>query len=163
MNNTIRAISISDEVFQDYRKVSMFISCIQCDGKCWRELNLPPETCQNHNMNSTDWKEYRVQDIIGRYRKNELTQAIIFGGLEPMLQFPEILKFIKELRKVCEDDIVIYTGYRKDEITPQIDLLSEYNNIIIKFGRYNPSIPSRFDETLGVTLISGNQYAERIC
>lgn len=162
MKKIIRALSITDEVFQDYRKISMFISCIRCDGKCWRELNLPPDTCQNYGMNSQNWKSYKIQDVIDRYMSNELTTAIIFGGLEPMLQFQEILEFIHEFRKVSDDDIIIYTGYLKEELTPQIKELSEYNNIIIKFGRYNPKIPPRFDEVLGITLITGNQYAERL-
>lgn len=158
----LHALSITDEVLQDYRKISMLISCIKCDGKCWKELGLPEDTCQNYLMNTLQGREYRYSDIIKRYERNELTSAIIFGGMEPMLQFPEILGFIKEFRKVSTDDIVIYTGYYKHELGGEIEELSKYNNIVIKFGRYNPNIPPKFDEVLGVTLATGNQYAEKI-
>ena len=35
-------------------------------------------------------------------------------------------------------------------------------NIIIKFGRFIPNRPSRYDEVLGVELASDNQFAKRI-
>ena len=35
-------------------------------------------------------------------------------------------------------------------------------SIIIKFGRFIPNKPSRFDELLGVELASDNQYAMRL-
>lgn len=63
---------------------------------------------------------------------------------------------------MCDDDVVIYTGYYPDEIKDALDVLKGFNNIIIKFGRYIPNRQSRYDEILGVTLASDNQYAERI-
>ena len=79
-----------------------------------------------------------------------------------MLQFQELASFINEFRKVSEDDIVIYTGYYKEELKKEIELLKKYKNIIIKFGRYIPNRKSRYDEVLGITLVSDNQYAEKI-
>jgi hypothetical protein len=74
-----------------------------------------------------------------------------------------------------EDDIVIYTGYTKDELekgqfgkdseVSKINykyLIDTYKNIIIKFGRYYPNQTAHFDEILGVNLISNNQYAEKV-
>ena len=49
-----------------------------------------------------------------------------------------------------------------EEIIDQVEKLMDFKNIIIKFGRYIPDRPSKFDEVLGVTLASDNQYAERI-
>ena len=43
-----------------------------------------------------------------------------------------------------------------------LTILKNYDNIIIKYGRYIPNQPSRYDSILGVTLASDNQYAERI-
>ena len=63
---------------------------------------------------------------------------------------------------MCNDDVVIYTGYYPDEIKDALDVLKGFKNIIIKFGRYIPNRQSRYDEILGVTLASDNQYAERI-
>ena len=38
-------------------------------------------------------------------------------------------------------------------------LVTNYNNIIIKFGRYIPNQGTHFDKVLGVKLASDNQYA----
>ena len=97
-----------------------------------------------------------------RYINNQLTQAIVIGGLEPFLQFEEVLDFIKEFRENSNDDIVIYTGYYPYEKEREIKLLKQYKNIIIKFGRYTINLPTKYDDILGITLISGNQYAEKI-
>ena len=37
-----------------------------------------------------------------------------------------------------------------------------FKNIIIKFGRYIPNRNNKYDEILGVTLASDNQFAEKI-
>jgi len=82
-----------------------------------------------------------------------------------MEQFDEVKRFLFSLRCVfgCDDDVVIYTGYNPEEIQAQLETLSSnYKNIIIKFGRFIPDKPHRFDEVLGVELASDNQYAEKI-
>ena len=96
------------------------------------------------------------------YLKDGLEESIVFGGLEPMLQFQELISFIDKFRKVSEDDIVIYTGYYPSELEKELEILKQFKNIIIKFGRYIPNRQSRYDEVLGVTLISDNQFAEKI-
>jgi len=47
---------------------------------------------------------------------------------------------------------------RYDKLT----LLSQYKNVIIKFGRFIPNQEPHYDEILGVNLASNNQYARRI-
>lgn len=79
-----------------------------------------------------------------------------------MLQFDEILNFIKEFRKAYTDDIVIYTGYYEHEIENEVNMLRDFENIIIKFGRFVPNKPYVYDKTLKIKLISDNQYAKRI-
>jgi len=103
-------------------------------------------------------------ELCQRYLSNPVTRAVVFGGLEPFEQFAEVEKFIHTLRIVygCMDDVVIYTGFNKDEVMDKIEILSMYPNIIIKFGRYIPNRSSRYDGVLGVTLASDNQCAERI-
>ena len=91
-----------------------------------------------------------------------LEEAVVFGGLEPFLQFQELVSFISDFRKVSNDDIVIYTGYYPSELEKEIKTLKQFKNIIIKFGRYIPNRKSRYDDILGVTLISDNQFAEKI-
>lgn len=88
----------------------------------------------------------------------------MFGGLEPFEQFVELEEFIHTLRigYGCQDDIVIYTGYYPSEIEEQVKAIMPYKNIIIKYGRYIPDRNKRYDEVLGVTLASDNQFAERV-
>ena len=58
---------------------------------------------------------------------------------------------------------MIYTGYYYDEIKNKVDYIAEnYNNIIFKFGRFVPNQESRYDEVLGVTLASPNQYGVKV-
>ena len=70
--------------------------------------------------------------------------------------------FVKKFRKKSNDDIVIYTGYYKEEIVDKINRLKNYDNIVVKFGRFIPGHEKHFDEVLGIELASDNQYAEAI-
>lgn len=58
-------------------------------------------------------------------------------------------------------NLVIYSGYAATECDKNgwVQKLSPLGNIIIKFGRYVPNQEPHYDETLGVNLASGNQYA----
>ena len=140
----------------------MFVGATSCNWKCCKEQNLPCSICQNYSWSKNEIKNIDNQILIGSYVNNDLTEAIVFGGLEPFLQFDELIEFIKEFRKLSQDDLVIYTGYNENEIEDKINKLKEFKNIIVKFGRYIPNKPSRYDEILGVTLASDNQYAKRI-
>ena len=97
-----------------------------------------------------------------RYINNPITEAMVMQGLEPFDSWEDLYNLIKELREYTEDDIVIYTGYNKDELLDKIKKLSQFKNIIIKYGRYIPNQTSHYDENLGVNLASYNQYSERI-
>ena len=74
--------------------------------------------------------------------------------------FNLISKLHKEYR--CDDTVVIYTGYYKEETSQQVQALRMFDSIIIKFGRFIPNHKKHYDEVLGVELASDNQYAERI-
>ena len=140
----------------------MFLGVTSCDWKCCKENNLPCSICQNYSWSSNPVKEIKDEDIISMYLDDGLEEAVVFGGLEPLLQFNELVSLISKFREKTEDDIVIYTGYYPSEIEKEINILKKFSNIIIKFGRYIPNRPSRYDEVLGVTLASDNQYAEKI-
>lgn len=156
--------TVIDEDFSNYKEPAMFIGTISCSGKCCVEAGLPLSICQNDGWRDSATIEIPTKELIERYLKEPLTEAIVFGGLEPFEQFEDVYDFIRTLRNdyKCSDDVVIYTGYNHDEIADEIECLKEYPNIVVKFGRYLPARPSRDDEVLGVTLASDNQYAERI-
>ena len=164
MMKIIRIKNLVEEDFVNYKKPSMFVGTISCNGKCCIEANIPISVCQNDIWRACNALQVPCDTLCERYLRNPVTKAIVFGGLEPFEEFEDILLFIHTLRVdyTCNDDIVIYTGYNKDEILEQIETLKKYENIIIKFGRFVPNDESRYDEVLGVTLVSKNQYAERI-
>lgn len=154
--------SILDEDFVNYKVPSMYIAFPFCSFKCEKDCGM--QCCQNSTLAKSKIVEYEDDSLIQRYLRNPITKAIVCCGLEPFDSFDELLTLVQKLRLVynCIDDVVIYTGYYKDEIIEQIDLLKEYPNIIIKFGRYIPNQSSRKDELIGVMLASPNQYAEKI-
>ena len=132
---------IIDEDFINYKKPSMFLITSTCDWKCCKEAGVDISICQN----------------------NPITKAIVVGGLEPFDQFEELHNLIHYFRgNNCEDEFVIYTGYYPEEIEGYIYILKMFKNIIIKFGRYIPNSNNKYDEILGVTLVSDNQFAKKI-
>lgn len=152
---------ITDEDFVNYKVPSMFISTNTCSFKCDKESGA--KCCQNGNL--PHQKSIRIDDnnIIERYIGNPITKAIVFGGLEPFDQWNELYAFIAKFRVEYgrKDEIVIYTGYNYDEIEGECMMLKMFDNIIVKFGRYKPNMKPHFDEVLGITLASDNQYAIR--
>ena len=99
---------IKRDDFVNYKKCSMFLGTTSCDWKCCKENNLPCSTCQNYPWSNNPIKEFDNKDIISMYLKDGLEESIVFGGLEPMLQFQELVSFIDKFRKVSNDDIIIY-------------------------------------------------------
>lgn len=160
----MRIKQIVEEDFVNYREASMFLGTISCNGKCCIEAGIPLTVCQNDPLRESCYLTVPDDVLIERYLKNPITSSIVFGGLEPFEQYDELLLFIQTLRNEynCEDTVVIYTGYNRNEIETMVDELAQFKNIIIKFGRYVPNDISHYDEVLGVTLASQNQYAERI-
>lgn len=150
-----------DEDFVNYKKPSMFIGFPKCSFKCEKECGL--QVCQNSILAKSQGVDVGVKTIINRYINNPITSAVVCGGLEPFDSWDSLLLFITYFRVACDDDIVIYTGYYKDEILDYVTELSNFKNIIIKFGRFIPNHEKHYDEILGLYLASDNQYAERIC
>lgn len=154
---------LTDEDFVNYKKSSMFIALGHCDWKCCKEANIPITVCQNSELAKQKEIEVSVDEIFRRYIQNPITKAIVIGGLEPLSMADEVLNLIKYFRNNgCDDDFVIYTGYYATEIPRFMTQLLMYKNIVVKQGRFIPNRPKRYDEVLGVTLVSDNQYAERI-
>lgn len=149
-----------DEDFTNYKKPSMFIGFPNCSFKCEKECG--EQVCQNGVLAQAQNIDIQISDICKRYVNNNISKSLVCGGLEPFDSFDDLLQLIAYLRVSTDDDIVIYTGYYKDEITDKIRLLSQYKNIIIKFGRYITGQEKHYDEVLGVYLASSNQGAEKI-
>ena len=159
----MRIRGLIEEDFSNYKSPSMFLGTCFCDFKCCNEAGIPTTVCQNKETENNVMKHIPDNILLSRYRENPLIHAIVIGGLEPFLQFDEILEFVKYFRTSgVEDPIIIYTGYNREEIESKVFLLSVFKNIIIKFGRYKPGLSTRYDPLLGVTLASENQYAELI-
>ena len=162
---------ITDEDFVNYKVPSMYIATATCSFKCDKEYGSP--VCQNSELVKQPSHKVDDEAIVSRYISNPITKAIVFGGLEPFDSSVDLILLVNALRWVTDDDIVIYTGYTKEELQNKaipypgetIDIfsgISSFKNIIIKFGRFIPGQEPHFDPVLGVNLASDNQYAERI-
>lgn len=150
--------SLLDEDFINYKKPSMFIAFPFCTFKCEKECGI--QCCQNSQLVKQKNIDVPAEVIVNHYINNPITSAITFGGLEPFDSWDDVKKLITLLRKETLDDIIIYTGYNKDEVLDKLTWLTNVPNIIVKFGRFIPNDQARFDEILGVSLASKNQYAE---
>ncbi len=159
---------IIDEDFSNFKKPSMFIAFNSCTFKCGRA------ECQNSKLALSPDIYVTKEEICERYLKNNISEAFVFGGLEPFDQLIDLISLVDCIRNKynINDDIVIYTGYTEKELLEgcmskdtEIGrqnynfLIKNYSNLIIKFGRYLPNQEPHFDEVLGVNLISNNQYA----
>ena len=152
---------IRDEDFINYKKASMFIGFPTCTWKCEKECGK--EMCQNKVLATSKSINMTYGSIVNRYLENNITSAIVIGGLEPFDKWEDLCILIHTFRQQTQDDIVIYTGWYEAEISCRVEYLRQnYDNIIIKFGRFIPNQKPHFDAVLGVNLASDNQYAERI-
>ena len=161
----------------NYKKACMTIMMPYCNFKCGKDI------CQNNELAAAPIVDIADDKIIQLYLNNPITEAICFQGLEPMDSFDELINFIEKFKErfyyqtVDLDtnaiytatignppDIIIYTGYTKNELEEKgyLTKLKKYDKIIIKYGRYIPNQEPHRDEVLGINLASDNQYAERI-
>lgn len=150
---------IIDCDFTNYKEPVMTLECPTCDFKCDRLNGC--QVCQNSKLVAEPDINVSERTLWDLYKSNPLTKGFCLQGLEPFDSEPQLLDFIEFIRygMDCRDPIIIYTGYNKDEIGC-LDLLQEYGNIIIKYGRYIIGEEPHYDEVLGVNLASNNQYAE---
>lgn len=148
------------EDFLNYKKPSLFIIFPYCNFKCDKDCGL--KVCQNSSLAKEKEIEYSVDKIVNNYIENDITKAIVCGGLEPMDSFDDLKELVGALRIKTNDDIVIYTGYREEEIEDKANDLKQFANIIIKFGRYIPNDKEYYNDILGINLASRNQYAKKI-
>lgn len=151
---------IIDEDFVNYKKPSMYIAFPKCDFKCDKECGRA--VCQNSALAKSPNIETVAKKLVQRYLHNPMTEAVVFGGLEPFDTPKDLFFLVSLFRSYTEDDIVIYTGYTEEEMEEMVKKLKNFTNIIVKFGRFIPDQKSHYDEVLGVKLASPNQYAIKI-
>lgn len=151
---------LRDEDFINYKKPSMFIAFPSCTFKCERECGQ--KMCQNSSLMQSPSIDISINSLIERYMNNSITSAVVCGGLEPLDSWEDLQCFIMNFRYWSNDDVVIYTGYNKEELQDKIEWLKLYGPIIIKFGRFIPNQQPHYDKVLGIKLASENQYAEVI-
>jgi len=171
----MRVNYVVSEDFVNYKKPAMFIGVGVCSMKC--NIDCGKDVCQNHSLLGSH-KDIPNQMIINNYLNNDITKAIVIGGLEPFDDADELYKFVRNFRKLSGDDIVIYTGYteneclgidkynyqyaiNQDKLVETFKLITAFDNIVIKFGRYIPDSTPIYSKELGVELVSNNQYAKR--
>ena len=152
--------AIIDEDFVNYKKPSMFIAFPRCDFKCERECGIA--CCQNSDLAQSPDIEIDCQNLVNRFLKNPISEAVVCGGLETFDTFDDLIGFIRAFREKSDAEIVVFTGFSRGEVDDKIQVLSSFKNIIVKFGRYIPGQKPHYDEVLGIELASDNQYAERI-
>ena len=153
---------LRDEDFTNYKKPSMVIGFPTCSWKCENDCGRRG-LCQNSSLALAPNIDIKVIDLIYRYIGNPITKAVVCAGLEPFDSWDSLQCFILNFRYYSDDDIVIYTGYTKEEIgREKLDWLSSYGTIVIKFGRFVPDQEPHYDDVLGIKLASDNQYAEVI-
>lgn len=154
-----------DEDFVNYKKPSMVIAFPHCTFKCDKECGK--QVCQNSLLAKSVDINIAVGDVIQRYILNPITKAVVIQGLEPLDDMDQLEYFIISFRVDSEDDIVVYTGYNKEES----EFIDFYNwikenrikNVIVKHGRFIPNRHTIYDDVLGVMLASDNQKAMLIC
>ena len=157
-DDVIELKGIVFEDFMNYKKCSMFLIFPKCSFKCDKENGN--KICQNGKLANSKSYFKSIDGVVSDYINNPITHSVVMGGLEPMDSFDDMVKLIHSLRDKTNDDIVIYTGYTKEEISGKINLLKAFPNIIIKYGRFIPNQSPHYDSVLGVNLASDNQYAE---
>ena len=154
---------VKQDDFVQYKKPCVVVCFPNCTWKCCTEAGIPTSVCQNQEMCGLKDIDITPEDVYNLYKESLFAVSICCSGLEPMLQFDDVLSLLKYFREHdCDADFVIYTGYYRHEIEDKIEQLAKYKNVIVKFGRFIPNQEKHYDEVLGVWLASDNQYAERI-
>lgn len=149
---------LTDINFTDYKLPSLYIATPYCSFKCDKECKRA--VCQNSALATEPVLSISNTTLIQIYQANPITQAFVFGGLEP-LDSSDLLDTIVELQARAKPRrIIIYTGYTEEEVLAKHSQILSLSNLVIKYGRFVPDQPTHFDPILGVNLASPNQYAK---
>ena len=117
----MKLVNLIQEDFTNYKYPSMFLGFPYCTGKC--NISNKHIVCQNQKLQEAEKIEISIPELLELYQKNNISKAIVCGGLEPFDSPVNLIHFIEEFRKISNDDIVIYTGYEEEE--PQAKMMIE--------------------------------------
>lgn len=163
-NKQFQCFGIIDADFVNNSKCTFVIeSGITCSFKCDKENDC--QLCQNIALIKEPIIDTSIDRILEMYLNQNIAHSITFQGLEPLDNLKQLLWFIYYFRKICGDNIYIWTGYTEEECQDLIYFIQHettWENIIIKFGRFRPNQKPHFDEVLGINLASDEQYALKI-
>lgn len=164
LNKEIELKGIIWEDMVNYKKISTTFMFPKCNFKCDKENGV--QLCQNWELAAAPSQRHDIDRLMELYKNMNLTESIVLQGLEPLDSLIDVYTVSAAMqRHNILDDLVIYTGYNKQELDPSIipTLVSLVpGHLIIKWGRYLPDQSKHFDEVLGVYLASDNQYGEII-
>lgn len=148
--------------FVNYKVPSMYVAFPYCTFKCEKDCGIA--CCHNSALAKATNIDISAARIVQMYMNDAkpITNALVCCGLEPLDSLSDLLELITEFRKCTPDPVVVYTGYTETESAAAIQSLKQFPNILVKFGRFIPDQPHRFDDVLGVELASPNQYAKKI-
>ncbi len=151
-----------ETTFTDYKECGLKIATPSCTFKCCREQGMSDFSCGNYALESSEPIPITITHLLG-YFDTRIHKCLIFGGLEPFDTYDDMYNIIDAFVEVYEDcPIIIYSGYMPNEVDYKTrNLKKSFPNtkFIVKYGRYIPNMMPKKDELLGVTLVSGNQFA----
>ena len=162
INDSIKVKGIIWEDTVNYKKICTTLMFPKCDGKCNRDYGSI--ICQNWRLAAAAEQTVLIDDFIRIYKSNPLTEAIVIQGLEPFDSLIDLYTVAAALQEFnITDDLVIYTGYYRDELKSKLKpLYNTPGHLIIKWGRYIPNHEPHYDPVLGIYLASDNQYGEQL-
>ena len=116
----MRLVNLIEESFTEYKKPHMLLGFPLCSFKCDHEYGN--KICQNSELARAEKIEIPVEDVVARYLSNDITKAIVLAGLEPFDSYTDVIGLLEELRSKngCYDDVVIYTGYKPEELRDRL-------------------------------------------
>lgn len=110
----MKIINVKDYDICNFKKPSMFIIMPHCTFKCDKENGV--QLCQNCSLAKEPKIDISIDKLIDLYDNNPLTEAIVFGGLEPFDSEEDLHCFLMNFRYRHADTVVIYTGYTEEEV-----------------------------------------------
>ena len=160
ISDVIEVKGIIWEDMVNYKKISTTLMFPKCSFKCDKENGT--QICQNWELAAAPSQTIHINSFMRNYINNPITEAIVLQGLEPFDSLIDLYTVAAALEDFnITDDLVIYTGYNRNEVSSHLKpLFSIPGHLIIKWGRYIHNQESHYDPVLGVYLASNNQYAE---